>query len=104
MLSTVKIRVLADTDSLLFGEAHDLHGLHGLFIHLVVLLAGELNMASTQETVITEGLQEKLLWKYNTQLTLTLCEFDSDDVQQLTCSDCLAGCNITEIMEKRNVC
>lgn len=53
--------VITDTDSLLLGETHDIHGLHGLFIHFIILLAGDLNVARTQEAVITEGLQKKLL-------------------------------------------
>lgn len=50
------------TNPLLFSETHDVHGLHGLLIHLVILLAGDLNMAKTQEAIIIEGFQKKLLW------------------------------------------
>ena len=49
------------TVSLFFGETHDVHGLHGFIIQLIVLLASDLNMAVAQETVVTERLQKKLL-------------------------------------------
>lgn len=52
---------LSDTDSFLFSEAHNIHGLHGLFIHLIVLLARDLNMAAAQEAITSEGFQKKLL-------------------------------------------
>lgn len=57
----LRLSQIADTDSLLLSDAHDVHGLHGLFIHLIILLAWDLNVASAQEAVITEGLQQKLL-------------------------------------------
>lgn len=53
--------MITDTGSLLFGEAHNIHGLHGLFIQLIVLLARDLNVPRTEEAVITEGLKKKLL-------------------------------------------
>lgn len=49
------------TISLLFAEAHDVHSLHGFIIQLIVLLASDLDVAVTQETVVTERFQEKLL-------------------------------------------
>lgn len=49
------------TNPLLFSETHDVHGLHGLLIHLIILLARDLNMAETEEAIIAEGFQKKLL-------------------------------------------
>lgn len=49
------------TVSLLFAEAHDVHSLHGFIIQLIVLLASDLDVAVTQETIVTERFQEKLL-------------------------------------------
>lgn len=54
-------RKAAVTSSFLLGEAHDVHCLHGLLKQFIVLLSRNLNMACTQEAVITEGLQKKVL-------------------------------------------
>lgn len=53
--------VINGTGSLFLCDAHDLHGLHSFFKHLVILLTWDLDVARAQETVISEGLQKKLL-------------------------------------------
>lgn len=60
-LSPCSPRHFSVTSPLLISETHDVHGLHGFLIHLVILLARDLNMAETQEAIITEGFQKKLL-------------------------------------------
>jgi len=45
---------LFDTCSFFNSEAHDIHGLHGFIIHLIILVAWNLNMASREETVLAK--------------------------------------------------
>uniref|UniRef100_A0A0E9TF59 Uncharacterized protein n=1 Tax=Anguilla anguilla TaxID=7936 RepID=A0A0E9TF59_ANGAN len=55
---------LLDAYPLLLSETHDIHGLHGLIIHLIVLLSWKLDMSSHQEPVVAEALQQQLLTQF----------------------------------------
>lgn len=48
------------TQNLLMGEAHDVHGLHGLMEVVLVLLARDWDVAIGQETIVVEALQQQV--------------------------------------------
>lgn len=58
-------RVCVLTYDLLMGEAHDVHGIHGLLEVVLVLLARDGNVAVGQEAVAVEALQEQV--RYTTE-------------------------------------
>lgn len=53
--------IVFNTRSFFNSEAHDIHGLHGFFIHFIILVACNLDMASREETVVVEVFKQKLL-------------------------------------------
>lgn len=46
---------MTDTQNLLMGEAHDVHGFHGLLEVVFVLLAWDRDVTVWQETVVVEA-------------------------------------------------
>lgn len=48
------------TQNLLVGEAHDVHGLHGLLEVVFVLLARDRDVTVGEETVVVESFQKQV--------------------------------------------
>ena len=48
------------TQNLLVGEAHDVHGIHGLLEIIFVLLARDGDITVGQETVVVESFQKQV--------------------------------------------
>lgn len=48
------------TDNLVVGEAHDVHGFHGLLEVLLILLTGDGDVTVGQEPVVVEAFEEQV--------------------------------------------
>lgn len=50
------------------GEAHDVHGLHGLLEVVFVLLARNGNVSVGQEAIVIEALQQEISYRKNNEV------------------------------------
>lgn len=71
------------TDLLLLRDAHDPHGLHGLQVHVSVLLSRDRDVPVGQESVLIVALQTQFSWwtekqKQKQRVSLALEELRSD--------------------------